>query len=264
MKKTFVKIISIMIIAALTLTLLCSCTGKKKTFTVGFDSEFPPYGYVDENGEYTGFDIELAKEVAKRNGWEINLKAIDWNSKDFQLESGAIDCIWNGFTMNGRLDDYTWSKAYVDNSQVVVTTAESGITKLADLAGKTVAVQTGSSAESVLTSTEENDVMLALAATFKELKQYADYNSAFLALQSGAVDAIAMDIGVAKYQIESRKSGIILDEYLATEQYGIGFFLGNTELCDEVSKTLKKLMEDGTFTNIAKQFGVDDSIIIWD
>ncbi len=260
MKKSVVKIISLALAVMLFCAALCSCGSKKETFIVGFDADFPPYGYVGDDGEYTGFDIELAKEVAKRNGWEIELKAIDWNSKDFLLSSGAISCIWNGFTMNGREDKYTWSKPYVDNSQVVVVKSGSGISTLEALAGKTVAVQSGSSALSVLTD-EENSEMIKLKNSFKELKEYADYNAAFLALESGAVDAIAMDIGVAKYQIASRGEGYTqLETILASEQYGIGFALGDTELCDEVSKTLSEIMADGTYDRLAEKFGVDGAI----
>ena len=240
MKKTFIKIAALAVAVTMICVALCACGGKKD-FTVGFDADFPPYGYIDTNGEYTGFDIELAREVAKRNGWEIKLKAIDWNAKDSLLSSGAIDCIWNGFTMDGREDKYTWTKAYVDNSQVVVVKSDSGISALSDLAGKTVAVQSDSSALSILTD-ESNAEMLALAKTFAKLKEYGDYNAAFLALESGAVDAIAMDIGVAKYQIKSRGDGYKqLDTILASEQYGIGFALGNAELCENGIYTLNPM-----------------------
>ncbi len=260
MKKSVVKIISLALAVMLFCAALCSCGSKKETFIVGFDADFPPYGYVGDDGEYTGFDIELAKEVAKRNGWEVELKAIDWNSKDFLLSSGAISCIWNGFTINGREDKYTWSKPYVDNSQVVVVKSGSQISTLDGLAGKTVAVQSGSSALSVLTD-EENSEMTKLKNSFKELKEYADYNAAFLALESGAVDAIAMDIGVAKYQIASRGEGYTqLETILASEQYGIGFALGDTELCDAVSKTLSEIMADGTYDKLAEKFGIDGAI----
>ena len=111
------------------------------TFTVGFDQDFPPFGYVGDDGEFTGFDIEMATECAKRMGKEIVLQPIDWDAKDFELESGTIDCIWNGFTMNGREDAYTWSDSYMDNTQVVITKKDSGIEALADLSGKIVEVQ---------------------------------------------------------------------------------------------------------------------------
>lgn len=233
------------------------------TFTVGFDAAFPPYGYIDESGNYVGFDLDLAAEVAARNGWELKLQPIDWDSKDMELNSGTIDCIWNGFTMNGREDQYTWSSAYVDNSQVVVVKANSGISTLKDLAGKTVLVQADSSALAALTEEEDNEDNLALAATFKALEQVPDYNTAFLNLESGAADAIAMDIGVAKYQVESRADQyVILDEKIASEQYGIGFKLGNTELRDKVESTLLEMVADGTFKTISDKWGQTESVIL--
>ena len=228
------------------------------TFTVGFDQDFPPMGFVGEDGEYTGFDLELAKEVADRLGLEFVPQPIAWDAKDMELSSGTIDCIWNGFTMNGREDQYTFTVPYVDNSQVFVVKADSGITAPADLAGKIVGVQKDSSALSAL----EGDAA-DLAATFAELTQFADYNTGFLNLDAGAVDAIAVDIGVADYQLESRGDGfVILDEKLATEQYGIGFKLGNTELKDQVEATLLEMAEDGTFMEIAKKYGLEDSVCL--
>lgn len=234
-----------------------------KTFTVGFDAEFPPYGYQDDNGEYVGFDLDLAAEVCKRNGWELVKKPIDWDSKDLELGSGTIDCIWNGFTINGREDDYTWTEAYVDNSQVFVVAADSGISKPADLAGKTVVVQADSSALAALTDEEDNDENLALKDSFAELVEVADYNTAFMNLEAGAADAVAMDVGVAKYQLESRGDAfVILDDVLAAEEYGVGFKKGNTELRDTVQKTMDEMAEDGTFLKIAKEWGLEDSVVL--
>ena len=235
----------------------------KKTFTVGFDAEFPPYGYQDDNGEYVGFDLSLAEEVCKRNGWELVKKPIDWDSKDLELDSEIIDCIWNGFTINGREDAYTWTTAYVDNSQVFVVAADSGITNKEGLAGKTVAVQADSSALAALTDEEDNEENLALAATFADLMEVPDYNTAFMNLESGAVDAIAMDVGVARYQLESRgDSYVILDEVLAAEEYGVGFKLGNTELRDAVQNTLNEMADDGTFMKIATEWGLEESVVL--
>lgn len=225
------------------------------TFTVGFDAEFPPYGFMDENGEYVGFDLSLAEEVCNRNGWELVKQPINWDSKDMELSSGSIDCIWNGFTINGRENDYTWSVPYIDNSQVFVVAASSQITGFDDLAGKNVGVQADSSALSALTSEEDNEENLALAASFANLTQYADYNTAFMDLESGALDAVAMDIGVAQYQLSSRNGEfVMLDELLATEQYGIGFLLGNTLLKDQVESTLLEMAADGTVDKIAEQW----------
>lgn len=232
-----------------------------RTFTVGFDAEFPPYGYMDENGGYTGFDLELAAEVCARNGWEFVAQPIDWDSKDMELSSGSIDCIWNGFTMQGREDSYTWSVPYVDNSQVFVVPADTGISTQADLAGKVVGVQKDSSALAAL----ETDAA-ALAITFADLQQYGDYNVAFMDLEQGAIDALAIDIGVANYQISSRGDAfVILEEKLASEQYGIGFKLGNEELKNQVEATLLEMAEDGTFMEIAEKyadFGLTDSVCL--
>ena len=234
--------------------------GNGKTFTVGFDASFPPYGYV-ENGEYVGFDIDLAKEVAKRNGWNIKLQAIDWNSKDFELNSGTISCIWNGFTMNGREDKYTWTRAYVDNSQVVVVKADSGINELSDLAGKTVAVQDDSSALAVLTNTEDNDEMLALAATFNKLDKVGDYDTAFMNLASGAVDAIAMDIGVAQFKVKAGGDKYkILDKQLASEQYGVGFRKGS-DAAAALNEFFRQQWESGALQALAEQYGVQAALI---
>ena len=232
----------------------CSSDGDSKTFTVGFDAEYPPYGYMDENGEYTGFDLELAEAVCELKGWTLVKQPIAWDSKDTELDSGSIDCIWNGFTINGREDKYEWSVPYVDNSQVIVVKKDSGITSFADLKDKTVGVQAASAALDVLSDAEGQK---ELAATFKKLMEFADYNTAFVELEAGSIDALAMDIGVAQYQIESRGDNfIILDEHLNAEKYGIGFKLGNTELRDEVNEALKTLKENGTFDKLAEKYGL--------
>ena len=145
-----------------------------KTLTVGFDAEYPPFGYMDESGEYVGFDLDVAQKVCDNLGWELVKKPINWDSKDMELESGSIDCIWNGFTMNGREDDYTFSIPYVDNSQVIVVAENSGIDKLTDLAGKVVGVQAASAALDVLQSDEEGGKK-ELSDTFSSLNEFADY-----------------------------------------------------------------------------------------
>ena len=241
-----------------TIASLLSGCGKKddKTFTVGFDAEYPPYGYMEDNGEYTGFDLELAEEVCKINGWTLKKQPIDWANKDNELNSGSIDCIWNGFTINGREDKYEWSVPYVDNSQVIVVKADSGINSLSDLAGKTVGVQAASAALDVLTDEEGQK---ELGDSFKKLQEFADYNTAFVELQAGSVDAIAMDIGVAQYQISGRGDEfIILDEHLNAEQYGVGFKLGNTKQRDEVNKALKELKQNGKFDELAEKYGLSE------
>ena len=219
------------------------------TFTVGFDQEFPPMGFVGDDGEYTGFDLEVAKAVAERLGLEFVPQPVDWAAKDMELESGNIDCIWNGFTMTGREDDYTWSEAYMANQQVFVVTAESGIKTLADLAGKVVEVQAESSAEAALKDDPD------LTGTFGTLQTTPDYNTAFMDLQMGAVDAIAMDEVVARFQIEQRQVDfIVLDETLAAENYAVGFKKGNDTLKDQVQEQLEALAADGTLAKISEKW----------
>ena len=220
--------------------------------TVGFDAEFPPYGY--KNGDdYEGFDLDLAQAVCDYYGWKLVKQPIDWDSKDMELSGGSIDCIWNGFTINGREDAYTWTTPYMDNSQVFVVAADSGITKLSDLAGKVVEVQADSSAEAALKDNQE------LAGTFGTLQTTPDYNTAFMDLEMGAVDAIAMDVIVAGYQIEQRGESdkyLILEEALASEEYGVGFKKGNEELRDKVQAALEEMADDGTLDEISnKWFG---------
>lgn len=219
------------------------------TLIVGFDQDFPPMGFVGDDGEYTGFDLELAQEVAKRLGLEYKAQPIAWDSKDMELESGNIDCIWNGFTMTGREDDYTWTEPYMANQQVFVVANDSDINSQADLAGKIAEVQADSSAEAALKEAPE------LTATFKELLTTADYNTAFMDLEQGAVDAIAMDVIVAGYQIQQRNADFkILDDSLSEEEYGVGFKKGNTELRDKVQSTLEEMAEDGTLQEVSEKW----------
>ena len=232
--------------------------GNRTKLVVGFDAEYPPYGFMDDNGEYTGFDLDLAQEVCDRNGWELVKTPIDWDAKDNELNQGTIDCIWNGFTINGREDDYTWSEPYVDNSQVIIVKSDSGITDLAGLTGKTVLVQADSAALAALEG-DRSDVK----DTFAELTQVPDYNSALMTLESGGADAVALDKVVAQYYVKDKTDTFtILDEALSTEQYGIGFKKGNEELRDTVQKTLKEMVKDGKFKEIATKWDQQDVICL--
>jgi polar amino acid transport system substrate-binding protein len=231
----------------------------ENTLIVGFDAEFPPYGYKDDSGNYTGFDLELAQEVCKRNNWTFVAQPIDWDAKDAELDSGSIDCIWNGFTIDGREIDYTWSNPYFDNKQIFVVRADSGINSIDDLKGKTVETQKDSSALAALSGDNKS-----IADTFAQLNQVADYNTAFMDLESGACDAVAMDIGVAEYDISKSNSTdfIILNESITTEKYGIGFKLGNDALKDKVQATLDEMFKDGTVDKIAQKYGISSDALI--
>lgn len=222
-------------------------------FTVGFDQEFPPMGFVGDDGQFTGFDLDLAKEVASRLGLEFVPQPINWDAKDMELDSGNIDCIWNGFTMQGREDAYTWVGPYMANNQVFVVTADSDIASKADLAGKAVEVQKDSSGLAALQGDAE------LSASFGSMTEVADYNTALMDLESGACDAVCMDSIVAGYQIKSSgKDMKILDDTLAAEEYGIGFKKGEDELAKAVHDTLMEMKDDGTVAKISNDwFGSD-------
>jgi len=248
MKKLVVLLLALAMIFA-----FAACGAEEEsaevTFTVGFDAEFPPFGFINDEGDYDGFDLAMAEEVCNRLGWTFVAQPIAWDAKDAELESGNIDCIWNGFTMNGREDQYTWSEPYYDNSIVMVVRADSGITSLADLADKHVITQAGSSALSALEDNAE------LTATFAELLECADYNSAFLELSSGSVDAIAADVGVANYNMANKDGDfVILEEAVSAEQYGIGFLLGEEDLAAQVWETVQEIAEDGTMDEIAQNY----------
>ena len=226
------------------------------TLIVGFDASYPPYGYRDDDGEYTGFDLELAQEVASRNDWEVQLEPIDWDAKDTMLDSGAINCIWNGFTMEGREEDYTFSEPYMINGQVIVVRADSGIASFDDLAGKAVITQVDSAAYNVLAG--EDATQAELAATFASLETIGEYNTAFMQLESGAVDAVACDLSIAAYQLAAKPDAYVqLDEFLSEEHYAVGFKKGDDATADVVNETLRAMDEDGFVSELCDKYAAD-------
>ncbi|HHT65939.1 MAG: transporter substrate-binding domain-containing protein [Caldicoprobacterales bacterium] len=262
MKKRTIAVLA----AVMVMLLLAGCGASQKTagltvkegkFIVGFDQGFPPMGFVGDDGEFTGFDLELAAEVAKRLDLELVLQPIAWDSKDEELTTKNIDCIWNGFTMNGRENGYTWTEPYMSNKQVFLVRADSDITTLDDLAGKVVCVQVDSSAEAAL---EDNPDLLE---SFGDCVTAADYNNALMDLEQKGVDAVAIDVVVADYRMQKSEGKFRkLEETLQEEQFGVGFLKGNEELRDIVQKTLEEMAEDGTLKSISeKWFGEDITTI---
>lgn len=224
---------------------------------IGLDPEFPPMGFRDEaTGEYVGFDIDLAKEAAKRMGMEFEAVAINWDTKKTELEAGNFDCIWNGFTMNNRENDYTWTTAYIKNAQVVVVKEDSPVAKAADLAGKTVALQQGSTAEDALNARAD------VKDSLKSAPLYVENNvTGFNELKMGSVDALIVDEVVADYYI-ANNPGFKVVESLGDESYGIGFALGNEAMRDKVQKALEDMAADGTMKKISETwFGKDVTVI---
>ena len=220
-------------------------------FKHGFDLDYPPYSYIDDNGEVGGFDVEMAKAVCELYGWEYEAVPFNWDAKDAELNAGSCDCIWSGFTMNGREDDYAWSKAYSDNTQMIMVKNDSGIETLADLAGKTVGVQTATSAYDLL---NDEEGQAELCKTFAGLEVYETYTIAFNDLKAGAIDAIAIDVTSGQYLMSGSEDYKFLDEMLGSEQYAIGFRKDDTELRDTINKALDDLVADGTYAKIGEKY----------
>ena len=171
------------------------------TFTHGFDLDYPPYSYLQDDGSVGGFDVELCQAVCEYLGWQYAPLPFNWDAKDAELNAGSCDCIWSGFTLEGREDDYCWGITYSNNTQGILVSSKSGIKTLADLKGKTVGVQTATSAMDML-----EDSQADLAATFKELKVYETYTIAFADLKAGAIDAIAIDMTAGSFLIANENA----------------------------------------------------------
>lgn len=227
---------------------------------VGFDNSYPPYGFIGDDGNYTGLDLDLAQAVADINGWELECMPIDWDAKDALLNQGTINCIWNGFTMENREDDYTFSDPYMLNQQVVVVRADSGITTEEDLADKVVITQIDSAALDVL-----EDGKADLAATFRQLDTISDYNNAFMQLEAGTVDAVACDLSIAAYQMSANPDKYVqLATPLSDEHYAVGFAKTDEgkELAEKVNASLKEITDNGKAKEICEdyaEYGVDYS-----
>ena len=217
----------------------------------GFDLDYRPYSFVDDEGGNGGFDVELAQAVCEYYGWEYQPVPFNWDAKDAELNAGSCDCIWSGFTINGREDDYCWSKPYSDNTQKIMVKADSGIATLADLAGKKVGVQTATSAYDLLNDEEGQK---ALMETFAEMPVYDTYTIAITDLNAGAIDAVAVDVTRAEEAMANDDTLVCLEENLGSEQYGIGFRKDDTELRDKVNEALDALAADGTVAKIAAKY----------
>lgn len=275
MKKLLLLIVGVACMVCLSAAALTGCSSNKAQsssetpeylgedgkFVVGFDETFKPFGYKDDNGEYTGFDLELAQAVADKNGWEIELMPIDWDTKDAQIDSGTIDVIWNGFTIEGREDAYEFTDPYYLNDQVILVREGSDITSLSDLAGKTVVAQVNSPAYDNLA--EGGDYYDSLGSTLGALETAPEYQTALMQLESGACDAVAIDYPTAQSLIAGKDGYVILDEVVSSENYGVGAKKGNTELIEQIQTALIELYNDGTIEEIASHYPEEISIDKW-
>ena len=225
----------------------------KGTFVLGFDDSFPPMGFRDENNNIVGFDIDVATEVANRMGVELKLQPIEWSTKEMELNTGSVDCLWNGLSIDDeRKQAMDLSEPYMTNRMVLVVLNDSEYTDQASLAGKTIGVQNGSTAEKIL---EESD----FAKTIGNTIGFKDNVTAFMELETKGIDAIFMDEVVANYAITSQNKDFkVLEDGLTEEEYAVGFKKGNTALKNEVQKYIDEMKADGTMTQISeKWFGKD-------
>ena len=231
---------------------------EKGKLVLGFDDAFPPMGFRDDDNQIVGYDIDLAKEVAKRLGVKLEPQPIDWNAKEQELNTGKIDCIWNGFTITDeRQKAMSFTKPYLRNAQVVVVKKGSPHSTLASLKGKKVGLQAGSSAAGALEGAKE------FRASLKEVVEFKDNLTALMDLEARGVDAVVMDLIVADDNIKrSRKGYAVLKESLAPEVFGVGFRKDDLALRDAVQKALEAMAADGTLGKVTtKWFGSDISVV---
>ena len=246
--KKMTKVLALVLALAICLA-LCACgkdeskdkAGDKKTFIMGVDPEYPPFSYLGDDGKFTGFDVEICQAVCDLLGWDLQVFGVNWDQKLVQLDSKECDCVWSGMTILDSMKDagYVLSTPYYDNSQVIMVKEGSDIKSSADLAGKNVAVQLGTSGESLLT---EGGDLEDLAKTFGKLTTCDSFLKCFTELGGGAVDAV-------------KNSGFtILSEELGAEQYGIAFRSGDQELCNTIEDAVQQLVDNGTYAKIAAKY----------
>lgn len=226
----------------------------KGTLVLGCDDEFPPMGFVNEAGDLTGFDIELAGLVAEKMGVTLEATPIDWSTKEAQLKGGSIDVIWNGYTITQVRDKKVeFTKPYLNNAVVIAVKADSDIQTIADLSGKVIASQTDSSGLTAINGNEE------LLNSVKEVREFNNFTEAMLDLKSVRVDAVAVDKVVANYMMRQTPGEYrLLDETLGDELYGIGCRKGAVALREAIDKALDELNEDGSIEILSnKYFGTN-------
>lgn len=233
---------------------------EKGELILGLDDSFPPMGYRDENGDIVGFDIDVATAVCEVLGVELKLQPIDWKSKEMELNTGNIDCIWNGMSVSAeREEQMSLSIPYLDNHMALVVMPDSGISTVADMQGKNLAVQTGSTAEEALEAEDGAELKAAVA----NVNGFDDNLAALMDLESGASDAVLIDDVVANYLIAtSGKNMVVLDDFLYAENYAIGFRKDDVALTEAVNTALRTLRDNGKLAEIAtKWFGSDTTIV---
>ena len=247
MKKIITVALAIVMIFSLSAVALAD---DGKVFIMGIDPEYPPFSYLGDDGEYTGFDVEVCQAVCDYLGWKLEIFGVNCDEKLVQLDSMECDCVWSGMTILDSMKEagYVISAPYYDNTQVLVVKEGSGLASSADLAGKIVAVQLGTSGEALL-----NGDLADLAATFGNIVTCDSFLKCFTELEGNAVDAVFVDLPVAASYAANHDGLLIIDEQLGAEQYGIAFRSGDAELCAQVEEAIQALVENGTYAEIASK-----------
>ena len=261
MKKT----VSILLASLAAATLFTAC-GKKpeapaaaapaaaQAIVIGLDDNFPPMGFRDDKGELVGFDIDLAREAGKRIGVEVQFKPIDWSAKEAELNGKRVDVLWNGLTITEeRKSNILFTTPYLENHQIIVVTEKSPVTTKAQLAGKVVGVQDGSSAVDAIQKDADT------AKSIKEIKKFGDNVTALMDLSAGRLDALVVDEVVGRYYTAKKPGEYrVLDENFGTEDYGVGTRKDDTELMAKLQKAMDEMKADGAAATIStKWFGKD-------
>ncbi len=262
--KTKLKILAITILAAVLIT---GCGSKNKTgiegitergkMIVGLDDSFPPMGFRDENNEIVGFDIDLAREVASRLGVEVEFRPVVWETIGMSLNNGDIDMIWNGYTISdARKKEVEFSQPYLTNQQIIVVGPNSDIKSKADLAGKTIALQAGSTSQDAL----EKDV--EVFNSLQEVRKFENNVDALLDLKVGRVEAVIVDSVVGRYYMALHPEDyFVLDDSFKDEFYGIGMRKEDKTFVSAINEVLEEMGKDGSAAEISNKW-FDDNIFI--
>ena len=264
-KKLLALIAALLVIAAVVVVVLVTrkpATEEGKVFKMGIDAEYPPFSYLDDDGKYAGFDVEMCQAVCDQYGWKLEIVPVNWDTKLISLDNKEHDCVWSGMTILDSMKEagYVLSFPYYDNTQVVLTKDGNGISTLADLAGKKVAVQLGTSGQALL---GDEEGQLELAKTFEggAAVTMENFNICATELDAGGVAAVVIDLPVAK-SLAAKFAGFqILDETLGSEQYGICFRNGDDELCKQVEEAITKLVKDGTYQKLGEKYGLEANVL---
>lgn len=265
MKKRRMAFLVLAVTAIMVLTACGSAQDKswdkvkeKGEFVLGLDDSFPPMGFRDENHKIVGFDVDAAQEICDRLKITLKLQPVDWVAKETELNTGNIDCIWNGFTITEeRKKEVLFSKPYMNNRQVLVVMADSSFQKLGDFEGKTLALQGGSSASDALDNSKDFKEKL------NKVIELDDNMLALMDLKNGGVDVVLMDEVVAGYNIEMQgESFRIIEESLGNEQFGIGFRKADIQLMEKFQETLEAMAKDGTLAKISEKWMGKDTTVV--